>query len=75
MWGSLSWPMITWSLCSQSFRPQRSAKKAPKGGWFLEAGFGPCSAILTTTPPIFARIEEAQSWVYERVTQEKTARS
>jgi hypothetical protein len=46
-----------------------------EGGWFLEAGFGPCSAILTTRPPIFPRIEEAQSWVYERVTQERMARS
>jgi hypothetical protein len=55
--------------------PAETGEEDADGGWFLEAGFGPCSAILTTMPPIFATIDEAQSWVHERVTQERMARS
>jgi hypothetical protein len=32
-------------------------------GWFLEAGFGPCSSLKTIKPEVFADLEEAIGWV------------
>jgi len=32
------------------------------GGWYLEAGFGPCGPMNVATPPIFADLEEAAAW-------------
>ena len=37
------------------------------GGWFLEAGFGPCSILMTHQPPVFPILEEAIAWVRERL--------
>lgn len=37
------------------------------GGWFLEAGFGPCSSLMTPRPPVFPTLEEATAWVRERL--------
>jgi hypothetical protein len=34
------------------------------GQWFLEAGFGP---VDTATPPTFANLDEAQSWIEGRL--------
>ena len=34
-------------------------------GWFLEAGFGPCSSLKTIKPDVFADLEEAIEWVRE----------
>jgi hypothetical protein len=44
------------------------------GGWFLEAGFGPCSTIMTTPPPIFTDFDAAQVWVSQQITRERTGR-
>ncbi|MBA1155266.1 hypothetical protein [Microvirga mediterraneensis] len=33
------------------------------GGWFLEAGFGPCGGLLSTTPPVLATLDDAVTWV------------
>lgn len=32
------------------------------GGWYLEAGFGPCSLMTVGPPPIFADLGEAAAW-------------
>ncbi len=32
------------------------------GGWFLEAGFGPCGVMTAATPPVFADLTEAAAW-------------
>ena len=32
------------------------------GGWYLEAGFGPCSLMNVGPPPIFADLREAAAW-------------
>lgn len=32
-------------------------------GWFLEAGFGPCSSLKTIKPDVFADLEQAIGWV------------
>ena len=32
------------------------------GGWYLEAGFGPCSLMTVGAPPIFADLGEAAGW-------------
>jgi hypothetical protein len=32
-------------------------------GWFLEAGFGPCSSLMTVAPPVFATLDEALQWI------------
>ncbi|MCG7392812.1 hypothetical protein MHY87_07835 [Microvirga sp. ACRRW] len=37
------------------------------GGWFLEAGFGPCSILMTTRPRVFPTLDEAITWVRERL--------
>lgn len=37
------------------------------GGWFLEAGFGPCGILMTHRPPVFPTLDEAISWVRERL--------
>jgi hypothetical protein len=37
------------------------------GGWFLEAGFGPCSSLNSTTPPVLANLDEAVTWVRTRL--------
>lgn len=36
------------------------------GMWFLEAGFG---SVDTTTPPTFADLDDAQSWIEQRLAQ------
>jgi hypothetical protein len=33
------------------------------GGWFLEAGFGPCSILMATSPSVFPTLDEAIAWV------------
>jgi hypothetical protein len=35
-----------------------------RGGWFLEAGFGPCDG---PAKPVFDQLEEAQDWIATRV--------
>jgi hypothetical protein len=35
-----------------------------RGGWFLEAGFGPCNG---SRQPVFGSLQEAQAWVQEQV--------
>ena len=35
------------------------------GQWFLEVGFGP---VGTASAPAFADLEEAQSWIEQRLT-------
>jgi hypothetical protein len=37
-----------------------------RGGWFLEAGFGPCSG---PPQPVFDSLAEAQVWVSMRVAR------
>jgi hypothetical protein len=37
------------------------------GGWFLEAGFGPCSSLISAAPPVLADLEAAVSWVRTRL--------
>ena len=36
---------------------------AIEGGWFLEAGFGPCGILKTQPPDIFRSEDEALLWV------------
>ena len=36
------------------------------GMWFLEAGFG---RVDTATPPTFADLDAAQSWIEQRLAQ------
>jgi hypothetical protein len=35
-----------------------------RGGWFLEAGFGPCNG---SRQPVFGSLQEAPAWVQEQV--------
>ena len=37
------------------------------GGWFLEAGFGPCGSLMSVTPPVFAELDQALAWVRTRL--------
>ena len=37
-------------------------------GWYREAGFGPCSDLVTgKPPPTFNSLEEAASWIEKRI--------
>ena len=47
----------------------------PGEGWFLEAGFGPCSILATVPPPVFDSLEEAQLWVRRRLDAGIASRS
>jgi hypothetical protein len=46
---------------------ENAAGATGTGGWFLEAGFGPCSILMTTSPPVFRTLEEGIVWVQERL--------
>ncbi|BCJ91605.1 hypothetical protein IZ6_23400 [Terrihabitans soli] len=37
------------------------------GGWFREAGFGPCSDLVAQVPPVFDSLEGAAAWIDERI--------
>jgi hypothetical protein len=37
-----------------------------RGGWFLEAGFGPCSGPVQSA---FDQLEEAREWIATRVSR------
>ena len=45
---------------------------ATEGGWFLEAGFGPCGALKVPVPEVFSSEREALLWV-ETQTREAVA--
>lgn len=56
--------------CLVAVLVQVSAEEAEPqegGGWFLEAGFGPCGPLLAMPPPLFSTLEQAQDWVRDRV--------
>ena len=36
-------------------------------GWFLEAGFGPCSTLMVKAPSVFASEHDALLWVEQRL--------
>lgn len=36
---------------------------ATEGGWFLEAGFGPCGALKVSAPGVFRHEADALRWV------------
>jgi hypothetical protein len=38
-------------------------------GWYVEAGFGPCSALRVVNPPVFAQLEEVAPWVLQQMVQ------
>lgn len=41
--------------------------EAGSGGWYLEAGFGPCSLMNIGRPPTFASLVEAAAWFSDRL--------
>lgn len=38
-----------------------------RGGWFREAGFGPCSDLVVDNPPVFDDLETAKAWIDGRL--------
>ena len=50
--------VFTWVTPEETVGGQGQA-----GGWFLEAGFGPCSGLISVTPPVLATLDEAVTWV------------
>jgi hypothetical protein len=46
---------------------ENAAGATGTGGWFLEAGFGPCSILMTRSPSVFRTLEEAIVWVQTRL--------
>ncbi len=51
---------------------ETSGGKDPTGGWFLEAGFGPCGVLQTTRPPVFEGSQAALAWVGQMLEQDPT---
>lgn len=37
------------------------------GGWFLEAGFGPCGTLSAPSPEVFGTVGEAVEWIQLRL--------
>ena len=54
--------VFTWVTPEETIGGQERA-----GGWFLEAGFGPCSDLLSARPPVLADLDEAVIWVRARL--------
>jgi len=54
--------VFTWVTPEETMGGQGQA-----GGWFLEAGFGPCSDLISTTPPVLASLDEAVAWVRSKL--------
>ena len=40
---------------------------ATEGGWFLEAGFGPCGVLRSAPPDVFRSEGEALLWVEQQL--------
>ena len=38
-------------------------------GWFVEAGFGPCSSLRVVDPPIFPTLDDVAPWVAAQIAQ------
>ncbi len=49
-------------------KEEAAGGESQAGGWFLEAGFGPCGSLMTVTPPIFKDLESAIHWVRMRLS-------
>ena len=43
------------------------------GGWYLEAGFGPCSPMNVGPPPIFADLDQAATWFADKLAEDGRA--
>ena len=54
--------VLTWVPAAET-----AGGEHPAGGWYLEAGFGPCGDIMSITPPVFESLEEAVEWVRVRL--------
>jgi hypothetical protein len=54
--------VFTWVTPEETVGGQERA-----GGWFLEAGFGPCSSLTSARPPVLATLDEAVTWVRTRL--------
>lgn len=38
-------------------------------GWYVEAGFGPCSILVTLPPQVFADEQAALNWVAHQIDE------
>jgi hypothetical protein len=38
-------------------------------GWYLEAGFGPCSILMTLPPQVFRTREQAIDWISRQLEE------
>jgi hypothetical protein len=46
---------------------ESAGSRSQDGGWFLEAGFGPCGSLMSVRPPVFASLDDAVAWVRRRL--------
>jgi hypothetical protein len=37
------------------------------GGWYVEAGFGPCGILMTLPPQVFPEEAEAMAWIGQQL--------
>lgn len=41
-----------------------------EGGWYVEAGFGPCGILMTLPPQVFAEETEALEWIRHQLGED-----
>jgi hypothetical protein len=48
---------------------RETGRPGSDGGWYLEAGFGPCGALMTLQPEVFPQQWQALDWIRNRLSQ------
>jgi len=46
---------------------EETGQPGSAGGWYLEAGFGPCGNLVTLQPDVFADQSQALDWICGRL--------
>lgn len=47
---------------------KESGRSDSEGGWYLEAGFGPCGGLVTLQPDVFAQQAQALDWIRKQLS-------
>ncbi|WP_299637681.1 hypothetical protein [Devosia sp.] len=46
-----------------------TGKPTVSGGWYLEAGFGPCGQLISAQPDVFPVEDDALRWTEQRLNR------
>ena len=53
-------------------RPEETGDSGSPGGWYVEAGFGPCGILMTLPPRVFPDEAEAMEWIGRQIEEHQT---